>query len=237
MYHGYVWSDILHFIGLQVSDKVPLDVFGEVIVFTAKFCTWLSPKTRCPAAYASSMWLFGMVFGHGHQPDTAGKRGRDTFYFRPESVTWRYGFNETGLCFGEFRFLVRFGFVMEHVHNRRFCNRGDFVVGHGAFHSFVKAFYGIAQIRSLYQHVLVAFPFPLRFFIKGDESHFGFEPTVGRIFVRFEQFGVFGPFDVCHLKFAGHERFYFFYKTSFGFSEAQGIYQIGLRDFLDQAVF
>ena len=36
MYHGYVWSDILHFIGLQVSDKVPLDVFGEVIVFTAK---------------------------------------------------------------------------------------------------------------------------------------------------------------------------------------------------------
>ena len=29
----------------------------------------------------------------------------------------------------------------------------------------------------------------------------------------------------------------FFYKTSFGFSEAQGIYQIGLRDFLDQAVF
>ena len=54
MYHGYVWSDILHFIGLQVSDKVPLDVFGEVVVFTAKLLYMAFAEDAL-----SSMWLSG----------------------------------------------------------------------------------------------------------------------------------------------------------------------------------
>ena len=59
------------------------------------------------------------------------------------------------------------------------------------------------------------------FFIKCDKGYFGFEPAVGGILGRFEQFGVFGPFDVGHLKFTGHERFYFLDETFFGFGKAE----------------
>ena len=81
MYHGYVWSDILHFIGLQVSDKVPLDVFGEAIVFTAKLLYMAFAEDALSGSVCFLDVAFWMVFGHGYQPDTAGKRGRDTFYF------------------------------------------------------------------------------------------------------------------------------------------------------------
>ena len=59
MYHGYVWSDILHFIGLQVSDKVPLDVFGEVVVFTAK----LLYMAFAEDALSGSVCLLDVAFG------------------------------------------------------------------------------------------------------------------------------------------------------------------------------
>ena len=60
MYHGYVWSDILHFIGLQVSDKVPLDVFGEVIVFTAKLLYMAFAEDALPGSVCLLNAAFGM---------------------------------------------------------------------------------------------------------------------------------------------------------------------------------
>ena len=67
-----VWSDISNFIGLQVSDKVPLDVFGEVVVFTAKLLYMAFAEDALSGSVCLLDVAFGMVFGHGYQPTPQG---------------------------------------------------------------------------------------------------------------------------------------------------------------------
>mgnify|MGYP006962771513 CR=1 FL=1 len=59
MNHGDVGCDVLHFIGLQVADEMPLNIGGQGSLLLAQFLFLTSPKMRCPVSYAARIASFG----------------------------------------------------------------------------------------------------------------------------------------------------------------------------------
>lgn len=54
-------SNVFDFIGLQVSDEVPVNVLRRTSALSTNSCTLFSPNARCPASYASCKSLTGFV--------------------------------------------------------------------------------------------------------------------------------------------------------------------------------
>ena len=84
--------------------------------------------------------------------------------------------------------------VVEHVHDGRFADRHNLIVGHGAFlFTLSKAFYGTPQVGSLYHHGLHFTLFYATPFIQRDECDLAFKPFVGKLLVVFKKLADF-PF-------------------------------------------
>ena len=74
---GDVGSDVLHLVGLQVSDEVPPDIFGQGFVFEAHFLhlALAEDALACPVGLQDG--FIGMKLADGHQLHTLRQVGQD----------------------------------------------------------------------------------------------------------------------------------------------------------------
>ena len=73
LYHRDVGHDVFHLIGLEVTDEMPLDVSGKLLVLDLQFLHMTLTEEALPLAVGRHDALHRVVFAHSHEPDTAGQ--------------------------------------------------------------------------------------------------------------------------------------------------------------------
>ena len=156
-------------------------------------CTLLSPNTRWPARYASSIASLGWNLETATSRTPSGSSLSILFYVfcnthRIYDNLWNEIFR-----FLYFRLVIRFCAVRIYIHDGGFRYRCNLVVGHCAFHTLIQLLYRITQVGCLHQYLSRRF-FSAPLFSSNVMKPAAFEPTVGSFLFAWKQFAVVGTF-------------------------------------------
>ena len=119
----------------------------------------------------------------------------------------------------------------------KLVDSGDFIVSEGTLHILVEVLDGFAQVAGLYEAVGTALFLCAALLVYGDVGELALEPLVGTVKIAEVDVAEFYGFDACNLKLSTHKGTYLFEESLLGFSEGEGIYEIGLCYGLLKPVF